>query len=388
MEQKGPAKRGNRPISKDLMLLLERVPGLPQQRILEAVEAAGAYPLRVTSFYLQEVLNGSPDDVLLDVVLPSAEEGETAAETWDANQASVRIVDSALWSQKYAQEGLIRLNTHCSANCRYCYIREQTERRLPLDTKELERIFDQLAEERARELREVILSGGDPLTSKPALLSLVGKRLGYCNERRRERGMHPIQLTVHTREPVWRPDYFLQQWPEYEKAFADLDAYAYVFQVIHPREVTRQFQQLVAKISRAGNRSALLLNQHPLFRGINADTAILVELYQRLAEGLAPVKPYYVVHPFDSGTLARHRLPLPESQRLMQELFKSVPGILMPTLVVPTALGKAYVSPFEPLIPGSAPGRWRLRTKTGQEVDYVDLALATQEAPAQMRLPR
>src|SRR6266404_442722 len=194
--------RGNPAIIKDLRLILERVPGLPQERILEAMEAARAYPLRVTNFYLREVLNGSPDDPLLDVILPSAEERETPAETWDANQASVRVVDSALWSQKYPQEGLIRLNTYCSALCRYCYVREQTERRLPLDTKELERIFEQLAEGRAREVCEVILSGGDPLTSKPVLLSLVGTRMRYCNDRRREHGMHPIQFTVHTREPV------------------------------------------------------------------------------------------------------------------------------------------------------------------------------------------
>jgi len=361
---------------RELLPIFARVPDLPPERMTEAVVAAGAYPARVTSFYVERILNGRPDDPLLDVVLPSVQESQAKQETWDANQdLAHRAVDSPFWSQKYPQEGLIRLNTFCSALCRYCYVREQTARRQSAKPIDLERIFAQLADDRARELREVILSGGDPLTSPPHLLKRIGAMFEECNEKRRQRRMVEVQLTVHTREPVWRPDYYLKN-DQYAEAFASLRAYAYVFQVIHAREVTNEFRELVDLIAKCGSRKPLLLNQHPLFRGINASGAVLAELYEALTCAPSPIKPYYVVHPFDSGTLPKHRLSLPESQAVIQDLFRRVPGIMMPTLVVPTPCGKAYISPYEPLIPGTRKGRWQLRTKTGDLVDYVDLALA------------
>lgn len=47
----------------------------------------------------------------------------------------------------------------------------------------------------------------------------------------------------------------------------------------------------------------------------------------------------------------------------------------MPTLVVPTGVGKAYISPYELLVAGAGHGRWRLTTKNGETVEYLDLAL-------------
>lgn len=76
--------------------------------------------------------------------------------------------------------------------------------------------------------------------------------------------------------------------------------------MIHPREVAPELLELVALIARAGNRRPLLLLQHPLFRGVNSSAEILADLYQKLADGEAPIKPYYVVHPFDSGTLQKN----------------------------------------------------------------------------------
>ena len=70
-----------------------------------------------------------------------------------------------------------------------------------------------------------------------------------------------------------------------------------------------------------GTSRPFLFNQHPLLKGVNADADILAELYSRLADCNPRVKPYYAVHPFDSGTLAKHRLSLPESQAVMQELY-------------------------------------------------------------------
>jgi L-lysine 2,3-aminomutase len=367
----------NRPrIYRDLKSLIVRVPDLQSSKLADALQAADQYPFRITSFYLDRVLNGRADDPLLDVVLPTSQEGLVQPETWDANQlADGRALDSPLWSQKYPQQGLIRLTTECSAHCRYCYLRERTAQRRPASKEEIAGIFRGLAHDRARDIREVILSGGDPLMVTPAVLQYLGGCFRLCNEERASRGAQEIRLNVHTREPVWRPDYYLSEWSRYMPAFSALGAYAYVLQVIHPRELTPEFEELLRRISDCGEQRPLLLNQHPLLKGVNADADVLAELYARLTDCNPRIKPYYAVHPFDSGTLPKHRLSLPESQTLMQELTHKLPGTMLPTLVVPTPLGKAYVLPYQRLVPGSAPGRWHLLTKTGVEVDYLDPGL-------------
>ena len=72
----------------------------------------------------------------------------------------------------------------------------------------------------------------------PGVLQYLGGCLQLCNEERASSGFAAIRLNIHTREPVWRPDYFLAEWSRYMPAFSALEPYAYVLQVIHPREVT------------------------------------------------------------------------------------------------------------------------------------------------------
>ena len=57
-------------IISDVNVVLQRVPELPEERIQEATAAAAVYPFRTTRFYVEQVLNGRPDDPLLDVILP------------------------------------------------------------------------------------------------------------------------------------------------------------------------------------------------------------------------------------------------------------------------------------------------------------------------------
>lgn len=370
-----PSGRQLPEIISDVNALVGIIRNLEPHRLDEARIAARTHQFRLTRFYAENVLSGDANDPLLSLVLPSAKEVRSLAETWDRNQAEEwRIVDQPLFVQKYRHEALIRLTTQCSAYCRYCYIHEQTARRDPASSGFIAATFESLSKPAAADLREVILSGGDPLMVAPKTLSIVGSSLRTCNERRASRGMKPLCLAVHTREPIWRPNYFLDRWSDFEAAFATLGAYAYVFQIVHPREITPEFEELCLRIARAGSRSPLLLVQHPLFRGVNDSVKVLSELYLRLATAPAAVKPYYIVHPFDSGTLPEHRLSLPDSQRILQELHR-FPGIQTPTLVVPTPMGKCYVAPYQPLVQGSSPGYWELRTKNGDVVDYRDLAL-------------
>src|SRR5438128_1028888 len=95
---------------------------MPPERLREAVQVSQLYHFRVPDFYFRRVLNGSPDDPLIDIVIPSEDELEDGEELWDNTPSPYRASDSPFWIQKYEYQGLIRITTACSGLCRFCYL--------------------------------------------------------------------------------------------------------------------------------------------------------------------------------------------------------------------------------------------------------------------------
>jgi L-lysine 2,3-aminomutase len=227
---------------------------------------------------------------------------------------------------------------------------------------DVHQLFDDL-EQRGHRLREVILSGGDPLSAPPDILALLGERMQRLRELMGGESPH---LTVHTREPVWDPIRLMENralWP----ALKRLRAKTFMINVLHPREVTPEFKEVCARLAGAAGAAylAALFSQHPLFRGVNDSEEILEDLYLKLLTCSPPVIPYYIVHPFYNGTLPKHRLSLESSQEIYRSLLRR-PGVLVPRLVVPTPWGKCVLGPNEPLR-RTADG-YELVTKDGRTV--------------------
>lgn len=345
-----PAERFNRersamPTLTEPRQLKQYIPELTPERLASAGAVAEAFAFRVPEFYAQRVLNGREDDPLLDLILPSTDEMLDTDELWDATPSPYRASDSSFWIQKYEFQGLLRLTTACSGLCRFCYLKKKNAHSYVMREYDVNKVFDDL-EVRGQALREVILSGGDPLCAPVDTLRAIAARM----ERLRTKfGRHAPHITIHTREPVWNPIIMLGKKSLLE-ALRLLLPKTYMFNVVHPREVTEDFLAAaheLAEVGGADGRPALLV-QHPLFKGVNDSAEILQDLYDRLFQCSPPILPYYMVHPFYNGTLPKHRLSVAESQGIYRELLRR-PGCLTPRLVVPTPWGKCVVGPNETL---------------------------------------
>lgn len=342
--------------------LRDYVDGLSDQRLSEAVEVARQYHFRVPDFYARNVLKGSPDDPLLDIVMPHPGELDDGDELWDTTPSAYRASDSPFWIQKYEYQGLLRLTTVCSGLCRFCYLKQKNVETMVMTVSDVDRVFDDL-EERGTKLQEIILSGGDPLCAPVDVLEAIGLRLHRWHA---ISGKNFPYINIHTREPVWDPQALLKKLGLWA-ALNVVQPKVVIINVLHPREVTPEFLEVCFRLGDLNGHKTppALLCQHPLFRGVNDSVEILEELYEKLLTATPPVLPYYMVHPFYNGTLPKHRLTIERSQEIYQQLIHH-PGCLAPKLVVPTPWGKCIIGPYEQLQRNAE--SYQLRTKDGKEV--------------------
>jgi EF-P beta-lysylation protein EpmB len=217
-------------------------------------------------------------------------------------------------------------------HCRYCFRRHfpyAEQSLLPQWPEALVRL-------RGMEgLREVILSGGDPLSlSNPRLAALV-------------EGIESIpqveRLRIHTRLPVVLP-------ARVGQGLADLLAGSRlqtvcVIHANHPREITAELGRAVDRLRSAG---VILLNQSVLLKSVNDDADTLAMLSESLFR--AGVLPYYL-HLLDPVAGAAHfEVSTERADALLAELRATLPGYLVPRVVreVPRADSKVPIDLLRP----------------------------------------
>ncbi len=220
--------------------LSDYFPNLPEERLREAETVAEAFTFRVPDFYLRRVLTGEPNDPLFDIVVPSGDELVDGDEQWDATPSPFRASQSSFWVQKYEYQGLVRTTTHCSGVCRFCYLKQRNEAKIVMRPRDVEALFLDL-EQNGDSLREIILSGGDPLCAPPETLRAIAAGLGRLRRARQSVFPHAV---IHTREPVWDPERLLRREALW-RALEEVQPTAIMIHVMHPREITPDFWKSV-----------------------------------------------------------------------------------------------------------------------------------------------
>ena len=288
---------------------------LPEAWIAPARAAARLFGLRVPRSYVARMRRGDPGDPLLRQVLPVAEE---LADIPGFVPDPLREADAALAPgllRKYSGRALLVATGACGVHCRYCFRRE-----FPYDaqTGEGGRWTEAIAALAADpSIRELILSGGDPLSLGNARLAALSSALAAAP--------HLRQLRIHTRQPVVLPsrvDPGLVDWLRSLPWRVTV-----VLHANHPDEWSAEVREAVGALRGTG---ALLLNQSVLLAGVNDDPATLARLSLTLHE--SGVLPYYL-HLLDPvrGT-AHFQVSEARGRELIDALARQLPGFLVPRL--------------------------------------------------------
>ncbi len=215
------------------------------------------------------------------------------------------------------------VTAECAVYCRFCLRKRMVgDADFFLRTDELQEAIDYIAHTPA--IRDVLLTGGDPLTFNASHLEWLLARLHAID--------HVEIVRFGTRMPVKLPYRITEELCELLAQYTPLWINTHFN---HPNELTADAADAIDRLIRAGIPVG---NQTVLMRGINDD----LETMKALCEGLVAmrVRPYYLYQAQVIGGTGHFRTPIETGMHLMQQLRGHTTGFAIPTYVLDTPYGK------------------------------------------------
>jgi len=229
---------------------------------------------------------------------------------------------------KYGNRALILLTMNCAAYCRFCTRRRSVSdiERGMLTDKDLNKIVAYL--KKHPQIKEIIFSGGDPLTV-PNLLKKVLVKISRLSQIK--------VIRFGTRVVVSAPNLIDQKVLSALRVVKRQPLYLMVH-FEHPPEIT---PASVAAVKKLQSVSTMVMSQSVFLKGVNDSVKVLDELFSGLIE--IGVKPYYIYH-CDPVKGAEHFImPIKKEIQIMWQLRKKLSGLAFPLHVVDTPNGAGKV---------------------------------------------
>jgi len=293
-------------------------------RDLERV--AQHYPFRVSRYFAG--LIQSPGDPIWRQVVPDVMELEDVT-GWKDPLAEENLSPVPNLVHRYPNRVLWLVSRECAAHCRFCTRKRRWKEPLPLTEDYFHGALDYINSH--REVRDVILSGGDPL-----LLPLPRLESMLANLRKIP---HVEVIRIGTRVPCTLPGKITADLPHmlvrHHPVFINVH-------FNHPWEITRESRRACTTLADAG---IPLGSQTVLLRGINDRAEVLAALFQKLLT--LRVRPYYLMQMDLTMGAAHFRTPLSTGLSILKSLRNRISGLAMPHFVIdlPGGCGKVPLVP-------------------------------------------
>ncbi len=298
--------------------------GLASESARPALEAVAARYAIALPPALHALIQ-APDDAIGRQFIPHADELITAP-----HESADPIADEALSPvpgivHRYPDRALLKPLLACPVYCRFCFRREQVGPDGGLLSDAV--LAAAYAYLRAHPgIKEVILTGGDPLILSPRRLRDILQNLGAI--------AHIEVLRIHTRVPVADPSLITDALA----AALDIEKPLFIAAHInHAAELTDAAVRALRKLQRLG---IPILGQSVLLAGVNDSEEALGDLFRAMLR--ARIKPYYL-HQLDAapGTARFHVAP-ERGREILANLRGNISGTALPTYIYdrPGGLGK------------------------------------------------
>lgn len=291
----------------------------------------GSLPVGITPYYasLLDPLNAKQG--LRRTVVPVLGEYETSrAESDDPLGEDAHSPVPGL-VHRYPDRVLLLVTNYCSVYCRYCtrarMVGAAGERSVKKGDIELALSYI----EQTKAVRDVLISGGDPL-------SLDDDRLGYILKRL-QKIRHVEFVRIGSKQPVVQP---MRVTPELARILKRCHPLWMSLHFTHPDELTPEVAEACSRLADAG---IPLGSQTVLLKDVNDDVDTLKTLMHGLLKNR--VKPYYLYQCDPISGSAHFRTPVSKGVELIRGLRGHTTGYAVPTFVVdaPKGGGKIPIAP-------------------------------------------
>jgi lysine 2,3-aminomutase len=315
---------------RSIRQLRELLPFHPEE--IEAIGALEAeYKLAIPPYYFSLIEADNPLDPIRLQSVTSPLEANSSFELEDPLDEDKDSPVPGI-THRYPDRVLMVTTHVCTMYCRFCTRKRATMVRGGWDaiSRDDERMIDYIRQH--REIRDVIVSGGDPLT-------LPYNKLRFFLESLRDIP-HVDVVRIGTRVPTTLPQKLFDK--ELVDILAGAEKVWMQMHFNHPREITPE----VARIAKSLLRAGIPLNNHSvLLRGVNDDLQTMRQLLRALLR--VKIRPYYLFH-CDPVTGAGHfRTSVWKGLELMEGLRGHMSGLAIPTYVVDSPHGGGKI----PLMP-------------------------------------
>ena len=296
----------------------------------KALSASHLFRVDITPYFISLIDPGNPDDPVRKQVVPTAAEMLPFTSMMEDSLAEDRHSPVPGLVHRYPDRVLMLVTTQCATYCRYC-----TRSRIVGDPAatfsrdEFEMQLDYL--ESTPQVRDVLLSGGDPLVLAPKILEEILSRLREIP--------HIEIIRIGSRVPVFLPMRVTTKLTDMLQKYHPLWINIHVN---HPNEITAELAEACDRMTRAG---IPLGNQTVLLAGVNDNVHIQRDLVQKLVR--IRVRPYYL-YQCDLVEGAGHfRTPVAKGIEIMEGLRGHTSGFAVHQYIIdaPGGGGKIPVSP-------------------------------------------
>ncbi|MEK7773414.1 MAG: KamA family radical SAM protein [Deltaproteobacteria bacterium] len=317
--------------------------------------ATGRLKMGITPYFFSLIDRQDPKCPVRKQAIPRLEEfGVSSCEMVDpCGEDSHTPVPGLV--HRYPDRVLLIVTDSCAMYCRYCTRKRMVgEEHPPMSTEQFENAYKYIKSKKA--IRDVLISGGDPLMMKTEVLEHYISRLRSIP--------HLEMIRIGTRVPVTLPMRVNTELVEMLRKYHPLYLSIHFS---HPREITPDVARSCAMLADAG---IPLGSQTVLLRGVNDKPAVVKKLMHELLK--IRVRPYYLYQCDMAMGTGHFRTPISVGMNIIEELRGHTTGYAVPTFVVdaPGGGGKIPVTPT--YLISQAKGKVTLRNYECRIFNYTE----------------
>ncbi len=306
------------------------------------------YPMKVTEYYAG-LIKQKGDPIWKQCIPDLSELDDTVNDEDPLHEEKHTPVPFLV--HRYPDRALFLVSNKCAMYCRFCTRKRKVGKTIEITRSHIANALDYIRGH--PEIRDVIVSGGDPLMLSDDDLEFVLKGLKEIS--------HVQIVRIGTRVPCVMPSRIT------EKLCSMLKKYHPLFMNLHfehPAEITDQSINACRMLSEAG---ISLGNQSVLLKGVNDDPAVLKELFHKLVA--MRIRPYYLYQADQVKGTEHFRTDISVGLKIMENMYGHTSGICIPQYVVDTyGGGKIPIVPDFTIL--KSKDRIILRNFEGKAVEY------------------
>jgi len=308
---------------------IKKISSIPNTALYDKV--IGKYHFATTPYYFRLIKKFDYTDPVFRQVIPSTEELTVHIKGSDPDPLAEGSHSPLPYLvHRYPDRVLIITTGICASYCRHCNRKRYWDSRpWVINLKQLQRICDYIKTH--RQVREVILSGGDPLFLNTNYLETILKKI---------RGIRHVEIIrIGSRIPVVLPMRITKRLCGMLKKYRPIWLNTHFN---HPVELTKEAEHAADMLSLHG---IPVSNQTVLLKGVNDSADTLARLFTGLQRIL--IRPYYLFHCDAVEGTDHFRTALKTGIEIMTTLEGKIGGLCLPKFVVdlPNGQGKAPAGP-------------------------------------------